>query len=145
MTGGSYDMCHKCIISHCTVFYWMPQHHCIMMTSWNGNIFRVTGPCAGNSPVTGEFPSQVPVMRSFDVFLGPHLSGRMNTHPGRQWFQTASRPLWRHCSDDEAFHSAGAVCGKSSPKVSQGVPHGLPIRVNEVCGAFCEILWWTKF
>ena len=28
------------------------------MTSSNGNIFRVTGLCAGNSPVTGEFPSQ---------------------------------------------------------------------------------------
>ena len=25
--------------------------------------------CAGNSPVTGEFPSQWPVTRSFDVFL----------------------------------------------------------------------------
>ena len=28
-----------------------------MMTSSNGNMFRVTGFCAGNSPVTGEFPS----------------------------------------------------------------------------------------
>ena len=28
------------------------------MTSSNGNIFRVTGPCEGNSPVTGGFPSQ---------------------------------------------------------------------------------------
>ena len=25
--------------------------------------------CAGNSPVTGEFPAQNPVMRSFDVFF----------------------------------------------------------------------------
>ena len=25
--------------------------------------------CAGNSPVTGEFPTQSQVMRSFDVFL----------------------------------------------------------------------------
>ena len=25
--------------------------------------------CAGNSPVTGEFPTQRPVMRSFDVFF----------------------------------------------------------------------------
>ena len=29
-----------------------------MMTSSNGNIFRVSGLSAGNSPVTGEFPSQ---------------------------------------------------------------------------------------
>ena len=25
--------------------------------------------CAGNSPVTGEFPAQRPVTRSFDIFL----------------------------------------------------------------------------
>ena len=25
--------------------------------------------CAGNSPVTGEFPTQRPVTQSFDVFL----------------------------------------------------------------------------
>ena len=47
-----------------------------MMTSSNGNMFRVTGFCAGNSPVTagnssvpGEFPSHRPVTRSFDVSL----------------------------------------------------------------------------
>ena len=39
------------------------------MTSLNENIFRVTGPLCGNSPVTGEFPSQRPVTRSFDVFF----------------------------------------------------------------------------
>ena len=38
------------------------------MTSSNGNIFRVTGPCAGNSPVTGEFPAERLVTRSFEVF-----------------------------------------------------------------------------
>ena len=29
--------------------------------------------CVGNLPVTGEFPSQRPVMRSFDVFFDLHL------------------------------------------------------------------------
>ena len=29
--------------------------------------------CTGNSPVTGEFPSQRPVMRSFEVFFNLHL------------------------------------------------------------------------
>ena len=38
------------------------------MTSSNENIFRVTGPLCGKSPVTGELPSQKPVTRSFDVF-----------------------------------------------------------------------------
>ena len=41
-----------------------------MMTSSNGNILRVTGLCAGNSPATSEFPAHWrPVTRSFDVYL----------------------------------------------------------------------------
>ena len=44
-----------------------------MMTSSNGNIFRVTGPLWGNSPVIGEFPSQRPVTRIFDVFFDLRL------------------------------------------------------------------------
>ena len=34
--------------------------------------------CAGNSPVTGEFPAQKPVTRSFDVFFDLRLSARLN-------------------------------------------------------------------
>ena len=30
--------------------------------------------CAGNSPVTGEFPSQRPVTRSFDIFFDMRLN-----------------------------------------------------------------------
>ena len=32
--------------------------------------------CAGNSPVTGEFPTQRPVTRSFDVFFDLRLNKR---------------------------------------------------------------------
>ena len=36
--------------------------------------------CAGNSPVTGEFPAQRPVTQSFDVFFDLHLNnGWVNT------------------------------------------------------------------
>ena len=34
--------------------------------------------CAGNSPVTGEFPAQRPVTRSFDVFFDLHLNKRLS-------------------------------------------------------------------
>ena len=34
--------------------------------------FRVTGLCAGNSPVIGEFPAQRPVTRSLYVFFDLH-------------------------------------------------------------------------
>ena len=40
-----------------------------MMTSANGNISVLLAFCAGNSPITGKFPSQRPVARSFDVFF----------------------------------------------------------------------------
>ena len=34
--------------------------------------------CAGNSPVTGEFPAQRPVTRSFDVFCDLRLNKRLS-------------------------------------------------------------------
>ena len=50
------------------------------MTSSNGNIFRVTGPCAGNSLITDEFALQRPVTRSFDVFFELCLNKRLSTN-----------------------------------------------------------------
>ena len=34
--------------------------------------------CAGNSPVTGEFPAQRPVTRIFDVFVDLRLNKRLS-------------------------------------------------------------------
>ena len=52
--------------------------------------------CARNSPVTGKFPSQRPVTRSFDVFLDLRLNERLSKQSRGWWFETPSRPLWRH-------------------------------------------------
>ena len=68
------------------------------MTSSNGNIFRVTGLCAGNSPVTGEFPSQRPVTQRFDVFFDLRLNKRLSKQSRGWWFETPSHSLWRHCN-----------------------------------------------
>ena len=38
--------------------------------------------CAGKSPVTGEFPPQRPVTRSFDVFFDLSLNERLSKHRG---------------------------------------------------------------
>ena len=54
--------------------------------------------CAGNSPVAGEFPAQRPVTRSFDVFFDLHLNKRLSKQWWGWWFETLSRPLWRHCN-----------------------------------------------
>ena len=54
--------------------------------------------CEGNSPVTGEFPAQRPVMWNFDVFYDLRLDERLSKQLGGWWFETPSRPLWRHCN-----------------------------------------------
>ena len=54
--------------------------------------------CVGNSPVTGEFPSQRPVTRSFDVYFALHLNKRLSKQSCGWWFETPWRPLWRHCN-----------------------------------------------
>ena len=66
------------------------------MTSSNGNIFRVTGPLCGEFTGPGEFPTQRPVTRSFDVFLDLRLNKRLNKQSWGWWFETLSRPFWRH-------------------------------------------------
>ena len=55
--------------------------------------------CAGNSTITGEFPSQRPVTRNFDVFFDVRLNKRCRNQSWGWWFETPSRSLWRHCND----------------------------------------------
>ena len=71
-----------------------------MMTSSNGNIFCVTGPL---SLVTGEFPSQRPVTRSFDVFFDLRLNKRLSKQSWGWWFRP-SPSLWRHCNDQAVYN-----------------------------------------
>ena len=52
--------------------------------------------CAGNSPVPGEFPTQRPVTRSFDVNFDLRPNKRLSKQSWCWWFETPSRPLWRH-------------------------------------------------
>ena len=61
-----------------------------MMTSSNGNIFRVTGPLCGEFTGPGEFPAQRPVTRNFDVFFDLHPNKRLSKQPWGWWFETPS-------------------------------------------------------
>ena len=72
--------CNKLQIQHERLF--------LMMTSSNGNISALLALCAGNSPVTGEFPSQRPVMQSFGVFFDLRLNKRLSKPPWGWWFET---------------------------------------------------------
>ena len=69
-----------------------------MMTSSNGPFSALLAMCAGNTPVTGEFPTQRPATRSFDVFFDLRLNKRLSKQPYGRWLETLSCPLWRHCN-----------------------------------------------
>ena len=76
----------------------IPEEGLFMMTSSNGNIFRVTGPLCGEFTGPGEFPAQRPVTRSFDVFFDLRPNKRLNKQPWVWWFETSSWSLWRQCN-----------------------------------------------
>ena len=55
---------------------------------------------AGNSKVSGEFPAQRPVTRSFDVFFDQRLNEQFSKESGDWWFEMPSHTLWRHSNVD---------------------------------------------
>ena len=69
----------------------------VMLTSSNGNIFRVTG------HLCGEFPTQRPVMWNFDVCFDMRLNKRSSKQSWGWWFETPWCPIWCHCNGDQHF------------------------------------------
>ena len=80
-----------------------------MMTSSNGNIFRVTGPLWREFTGPGEFPTRRPVTRSFDVFFDMRLYKRLSIQPWGWWFETPSWSLWRQCDIDVLTHNSAKL------------------------------------
>ena len=76
--------------------------------------------CAGTSPVTGEFPTQSPVTQGFDVFFDLRLNKRLSKQSWGWWFETPSRPLWRHCNEiiractNAIFNDRAKIANKNS-------------------------------
>ena len=68
--------------------------------------------CEGNPPVTCGFPSQRPVMWSFDVFFDLCLNKRLSKQSRCRRFEMPSRSLWCHCNDMDLdmiwLHDTGA-------------------------------------
>ena len=60
--------------------------------------------CAGNLPVSGEFPAQRPVTRSFDIFFDLHLDGRLGKQSWGLWLETPSCPLWRQTNEWKIYY-----------------------------------------
>ena len=73
---------------------------CTWMTWWRHQmeIFSASlALCAwGKPPVTDGIPPQRRVTRSFDVFFDLCPNKRLRKQSRHWWFETPSRPLWRH-------------------------------------------------
>ena len=107
----------------------MPMNILYMITSSNGNIFRVTGPLCGEFTGPDEFHTQRPVTRSFDVFFDLRLNKRLSKQPWGWWFEALSWSLWRHCND--SIVQDGIYC----------------IWREEICTWFalsCLLLWFDN-
>ena len=94
--------------------------------------------CAGNSPVTSEFPAQRPVTRSFGVLFDQHLNKGLSKQSWCWWFETPSIPFWRHCN-------AGDICCACDIQFMITSWHGEVLRISgHLLG---ESIWrqWNPF
>ena len=98
--------------------------------------------CAGNSLVPGEFPAQRPVTRSFDVFFDFRLNKRLRKQSWGWWFETPSRPLWRHRNGIWLFAQVPRHFADQSGGSKPNYP--LSILVNQVYGIRIYIEHYEK-
>ena len=64
--------------------------------------------CAGNSPVSSEFPTQRPVTRNFNVFFDLLLNKRLSKQSWGWWFETLSSPLAHYDAIVMVYEQLGA-------------------------------------
>ena len=99
-----FRLCGKEIICHS---FWC-QWYRIFITAWWRHQMEIFSAllaiCAGNSPVSGEFPAQRPVTRSFNVFFDQRPNKRLSKRSWGWWFETHSPPLWRHSNGYVGFY-----------------------------------------
>ena len=99
--------------------------------------------CEGNSPVTGGFPSQRTVIRSFDIFYDLRLNKRLSKQSKRLWFETLSRSLWRRCnvifqSNSYLSHNVTRFTGANSTPAAPSIhrTHIMSVKLNST-----KVVW----
>ena len=96
--------------------------------------------CAGNSPVTGEFPSQRPVTRSFDFFFDLSLYKWLIKQSRRRWFETPLRSFWRHTNNNPGpVRYKSSTSGANSGRIKQN--YVTLQRSNFYGTPFCISVW----
>ena len=118
--------------------------------------------CAEISLVTGEFPTQRPLTRSFDVFFDLRLNKQLSKQRLCCWFETPSYPLWHHCNAISSMQASNqkpttlrakrwlfthdVIKWKSIPRYwpfVRGI-HRWPVvspHIDQWCGALIFFLW----
>ena len=86
------------LINYTTARLWDVINRPCMVMSSNGNRFFVTGHLCGEFTGHRWNLAQRPVTRSFNVFFDLRLKKRSSKQSWGWWFETLSRPLWRHCN-----------------------------------------------
>ena len=94
----------QCVEDNGSVSSWWSVCGHSMMTSSNGNIFRVTG------PLCGEFTGYrwIPGTKSSDAELWCFDPWSSKQWWG-WWFEAPSRPTWRHCNGTETLNLQAAI------------------------------------
>ena len=101
--------------------------------------------CAGNSPVPGEFPAQRPVTQSFGVIFDLRLNTRLSKQPWGWWFETLSRPLWRHCNGKIEFPISGNIIFILLKWISNHVRIPQSVILERSSWPFNRIAWqWAE-
>ena len=75
----------------------------------------------GIQPVPGDFPTQRPVTRTFNVFFDMRLNKRLSKQWWGWWIETPSRPLWRHCNDKVVSGTQSSFRYRNVTYASHGV------------------------
>ena len=79
-------------------FSYMKYHRYLWWRHQMGTFSALLVLCEGNPPITGGFPSQRPVARSFDIFFDLRLNKRLSKQSRHRCFETPSPSSWRHCN-----------------------------------------------
>ena len=97
--------------------------------------------CEGNSPVTGEFPSERPVTRSFDVFFDLSLNegwvssredGDLRCHPTHYDVIIIHKNIWtQKCGNKITYSRFTSVSSQDFQFLIQS--HSLSLHVVVVC------------
>ena len=97
--------------------------------------------CAENSPVPGEFSTQRPVTRSFDVYFDLRPNKGLSKQLWGWWFETQSCPLWRHRNVELPLHTLRHHLKFTKDLESQHIYHFRAHRPQMIERYYSDITW----